>query len=193
MTSRTRRRSQRFIRHIFEGWHICGRAITLPRPQSFRRSSLTPVSLDGVSLVPWPGSSTPEPSTQWVWTPQREFHTNPFSPFGRMLTLTYRSIRPRGPSTKRCATVTNGNNRYQHRDVLSPIQNGRRSHNPARRSAPKSLVSFTDLRSPQPTAAPAPPARGSFLASRNELKNITDAQTARIENTSMYASVAACA
>ena len=111
MTWQTRRRSQRFIRHIFEDWHICGPVITLPRPQSFRRSSLTPASLDGVSLVPWPGSSTPEPSTQWVWTPQHEFHTKSFSPFGRMLTRTYRSIRPRGPSTKRCATVTNGNNR----------------------------------------------------------------------------------
>ena len=36
-----------------------------------------------------------------------------------------------------------------------------------------------------------PRARGSFLASRNEPKNIADAQTARIANTSMKASVAA--
>jgi aerobic-type carbon monoxide dehydrogenase small subunit (CoxS/CutS family) len=65
-----------------------------------------------------------QPSTQWVRTPQRSLRTRPFSPFGKMPTRTYRSIGTRGLSTRRCATITNGNNRYQYRDVLSPVQYG---------------------------------------------------------------------
>src|SRR4029077_5139891 len=66
---------------------------------------------------PWPGSSTPEPSAQWVWTSQHEFHTKPFSPFGRMLTRPYRSMRPPGSSMKRCATVNN--------DISRPLDRNR--------------------------------------------------------------------